>query len=191
MVLFRSIAVAASALAGLVSALPAEIAARQTYTPGTLNNTREFYISMTVTDGPTTYNGWQLEAYHTGAGLADPVFVAGAGSRAYLNGTSLQFDVSPYAFGAEAFASDTNYARWEPVSISSGYGSQNFVNQGPAGLQVDSEEHDGWIVCEWFHDRNAPQLFQLIAGFDTVGGLDPYTDIPATCARVLLFPQWI
>lgn len=124
-----------------------------------------------------------MEAYHTGAGTADPVFVSGTGSPAYLNGTNLQFDVSQYAFSANGFPSDTNYARWEPITISSGYGSGPWINDGSNGLQVDQEEHDGWLVCEWFHDINAPQLFQMVKGFDT----QPY-NIPSSCARVLLFP---
>jgi hypothetical protein len=122
-------------------------------------------------------------AYHTGAGTADPVFASAAGSPAYLNGTNLQFDVSAFPFSANGFPSDTNYARWEPITISSGYGTGPWINDGPNGLQVDQEEHDGWIVCEWFHGVNAPQLFQMIKGFDT----EPYT-IPSSCARVLLFP---
>lgn len=131
-----------------------------------------------------------VETYHTGAGLADPVFSPTPTSRAFLNGTNLQFDVDAYPFSMNAFPSDTNYGRWEPVTLSSGYGSGDFVNEASAGIQVNDPEADGWIVCEWNHGDNAPQLFQMIKGFDDVG-LNPYTDIPATCARVILFPQWI
>jgi len=184
------LAVAASAIIGLASSLPADLAERQTWVPGTQNNTREFYISMVVTDGPATYEGWTIETYHTGAGLADPVFVPTPTSRAFLNDTNLQFDVNPYPFSLNAFPSDTNYARWEPTTITSGFGSGFFYDDGPNGIQVNNTEHDGWIVCEWYHDDNAPQLFQMIKGFDDVG-LNPYTDIPATCSRVLLIPQWI
>lgn len=70
--------------------------------------------------------------------------------------------------------------------MGSGYGTPGWVNNGPDGIEIDSEEFGGWIVCEWFHDINAPQLFQLIKGFAT----DPY-DIPSSCARVLLFPTFI
>jgi len=76
---------------------------QESWTPGTLNNTQEFYIKMVVTDGQYKYEEWALEAYHTGAGSADPVFTNGTGSRAYLNGTNLQFDVSPYPFSINAF----------------------------------------------------------------------------------------
>lgn len=147
---------------------------------------------MTVTDGLTKYNQWKLQAYHTGAGLADPVFAptSDSGSRAYLNGTNLQFDVSPFPFSANGFPSDTNYARWEPITIASGYGSGAWVNNGPDGIEIDNDEFDGWLVCEWFHGCNAPQLFQMIKGFDSSAECTAY-DIPSSCARVLLFPQWI
>ncbi|PQE26098.1 hypothetical protein CJF30_00000815 [Rutstroemia sp. NJR-2017a BBW] len=108
----------------------------------------------------------------------------------YYNGSSLQFDVSPYPFSINAFPSDQNYARWEPVTISSGYGSGDFVNEGSAGFQNKEEEADGWLVCEWFHGDNAPQLFQMIKGFDQGPTKGPY-DVPKSCARVLLFPDWI
>jgi hypothetical protein len=130
-----------------------------------------------------------VQAWHTGAGMADPVFVSDSPSRAFLNGTSLQFDVSPYAFGVDAVPSDDNYGRWEPVTISSGYGSGPWVNSGADGLQVDAEESDGWLVCEWYHGDNAPQLFQLIKGFDDVG--TTVGDVPSTCGPVLLIPEWI
>jgi len=199
MVSFRYLAIAATTIATIASAAPTE--KRQTFTPGALNNTQEFYIRMTVTDGDTKYTQYAckfldlllyhlltfpVETYHTGAGMADPVFTNSTGSRAYLNGTNLQFDVSPYPFSANAFPSDTNYARWEPVTITSGYGSGPWVNNGPDGLQIDQEEFDGWIVCEWYHGINAPQLFQMIKGFDA-----PAYTIPSSCARVLLFPEFI
>lgn len=192
MVSMRNLVLAASALVGLTTAAPAVKETRQTFVPGTLNNTREFYIGMVVTDGLTKYTGWKLQAYHTGAGLADPVFVptSDSASRAYLNGTQLQFDVSPYPFSANGFPSDTNYARWEPVTISSGYGSGAWVNNGPDGLEIDNEEFGGWLVCEWFHGCNAPQLFQMIKGFDTGAECTAY-DVPSSCARVLLFPGFI
>jgi hypothetical protein len=121
--------------------------------------------------------------------MADPIFVLGMGSRAYLNGTQLQFDESPYPFSANGFPSDTNYARWEPITITAGYGSGPWVNNGPNGIPVNQEEHDGWIVSEWFHGMNQPQLFQMIRGFDRTGSTPD--DVPATCARVLLFPEYI
>ncbi|KAE8452246.1 hypothetical protein EG329_000945 [Mollisiaceae sp. DMI_Dod_QoI] len=184
MVFIHNLALAASTLLGLAAAAPT-LSTRQTYVPGTLNNTQEFYIKMVVTDGPTTYQEWALEAYHTGAGLADPVFTNTTGSPAFLNGTNLQFDVDAYPFSANGYPSDTNYARWESITITSGYGSGGWVNNGPDGLEQNNEEFDGWLVCEWYHGTNAPQLFQMIKGFDG----DAY-DIPSSCSRVLLFPEF-
>lgn len=209
MVNYRNIALAASAIIGLASAAPTEIVPRQ-WTTGVVNNTQEFYLRMTVTDGDDTYtqyackyhlatasrntaNTLPVEAYHTGAGMADPVFVQGAGTPAYLNGTQLQFDQSQYPLSANGFPSDTNYGRWEPVTITAGYGSGPWVNGGSQGLYIDQEEHDGWIVCEWSHTTgavlNAPQLFQMVKGFDGTGD-EPY-QVPSSCARVLLFPEFI
>lgn len=184
MVFIRNLALAASTLLGLTAAAPAVFNSRQ-FTPGTQNNTQEFYLKMFVTDGAPTYTGYSLEAWHTGAGTADPVFVSGTGSPAFLNGTNLQFDVSQFAFSADGFPSDTNYARWEPVTIGSGYGSGGWVNNGSAGIVQDNEEFDGWLVCEWFHGTNAPQLFQMIKGFDG----DAYV-FPSSCSRVVLLPQY-
>jgi len=58
MVFLQNLALAASALLGIAAALPADLATRQTYVPGTQNNTQEFYLTMKVTDGPTTYDGY-------------------------------------------------------------------------------------------------------------------------------------
>jgi hypothetical protein len=203
MVSLRNLAFVASTIVGLSSAVPTEKVARQ-FTSGTLNNTQEFYIRMCVTAGDTTYDGYAgtsnspffiptqpsnnyiVEAYHTGAGFADPVFVEGAGSPAYLNGTNLQFDVSPYPFSANGIPADTNYARWEPIDITSGYGNGPWIIDGANGLTVDQEEHGGWLVCEWYHGVDAPQLFQLITGFDTSPDV-----FPSTCAKVLLIPEYI
>jgi hypothetical protein len=185
-VFIRNLALAASTLLGLTVAAPAAQESRQTFTPGTLNNTQEFYLKMVVTDGPTTYQEYALETYHTGAGMADPVFTNSTGSPAFLNGTNLQFDANAYPFAANGFPSDTNYARWEPVTITSGYGSGGWLNNGSAGIVQDNEEFDGWLVCEWFHGVNAPQLFQMIKGFDG----DAY-DFSCSCSRVVLLPEYI
>jgi len=186
MVSFRNIAQAA-AIFGLASAMPApasaDIVARQTPVQ---NNTQEFWLTLETITGPTTYNGWILEAYHTGAGLADPVFAATPATPAFLNSTQLQFDqktniVVPFSVTASVY--DGNYARWEPVTISSGYGTAGFVNTDE-GIIIDSEEFAGWLVCEWYHSDNAPQLFQLINGFV---GTDPF---PSTCSTVQLIPVY-
>ncbi|KAG4025372.1 hypothetical protein MFRU_059g00090 [Monilinia fructicola] len=190
MVSIRNLALVASSILSFASAAPALDKRQDAWVPGTLNNTQEFYLHMIVTDGDYTHESWVLEAWHTGAGMADPVFVDpsnSTGSRMYFNSSQLQFDVSPYPFSINALPSDTNYARWEPVTITSGYGSGKFVNEGSAGFQVDDPEADGWVVCEWYHGLNAPQLFQMIKYFDEPS---PY-DVPSSCARVLLFPVWI
>ena len=131
-----------------------------------------------------------VQATHTGAGYADPVFVQNKtdATPAFLNGTSLQFDIDVpnYPFSANGGPSDTNYARWEAIGITSGYGTGVWKNEGPDGLVVDNEEFGGWLVCEWFHGIDAPQLFQVIKGFNT----EPYV-FPSSCTRVLLFPEFI
>jgi hypothetical protein len=127
-----------------------------------------------------------VETYHTGAGLADPVFTSDLNARAasFLNGTHLQFDTGFTPFAANPYLGDTNYARWEPATINSGYGSSNWEITED-GLTILDEEFGGWLVCEWFHGTNAPQLFTLIEGFDSPEGV-----YPATCAKVLLRPEY-
>jgi hypothetical protein len=206
MVSFRNLALVASTIFGLSSAAPTEILDKRARVS---NNTQEFYILMTVTDGNPKYTQWartsppsfshtpsnkpKVQASHTGAGFADPIFVQNKtdATPAFLNGTHLQFDVNVpgYPFSANGFPSDTNYARWEAIDITSGYGTGVWKNEGPDGLVVDNEEFDGWLVCEWFHGTDAPQLFQLIAGFD--GGESGAYTFPSSCARVLLFPEFI
>ncbi|TVY33965.1 hypothetical protein LSUB1_G006704, partial [Lachnellula subtilissima] len=177
MVSLRNLAIAASAIIGLTTAAPTTETRQATWTPGTQNNTQEFYLYMTVTDGDTKYNGWACtRSMAHSAGFADPVFVNTTGTRAFLNGTHLQFDTSPYAFSALGSPSDTNYARWEPVGIQSGYGTGVWKSNGSDGFVVDAEEFwgGGWF-CEWFHGINAPQLFQMISGFDA----EPY-NVPSS-----------
>lgn len=64
MIAIRSLTLLASALLGFTAAAPTKHEARQTWVPGTLNNTQEFYLHMTVTDGPTKYNGWACKYSH-------------------------------------------------------------------------------------------------------------------------------
>ena len=61
MVSMRNLALVASAIVGFTTAAPT-MEARQSWTPGTQNNTQEFYIHMTVTDGDTKYNGWACKS---------------------------------------------------------------------------------------------------------------------------------
>lgn len=205
MVSVRSLALAASTLVGLAHAVPTpQGSGLPPYTPGTLNNTQEFHIVMKVTAGPKTYNNWyrtyllssllhssqltfQVQTYHTGAGMADPVFfpTVASASRAFLNGTNLQFDASPYPFAANGAPGDTNYARWEPITVSAGYGQGAWVIDAHAGLIGTDEEFAGWLVCEWYHGTDAPQLFQWIKGFagDT-------SIFPSSCSKVNLIPKY-
>ena len=60
MPLFRNLSLAVLAIIGTISAAPGEMAKRQTFAPGTLNHTQEFYITMHTNDGCLAkYNGWQ------------------------------------------------------------------------------------------------------------------------------------
>jgi hypothetical protein len=103
------------------------------------------------------------------------------GSRAFLNNTQLQFDVNQYPFSINAPGGDTNYARWEPTTIGTSYGTPGFVNNGIEGIVIDSETFGGWLVCQWYHGQNEPQLFQLISGFDSAPG-----DYPSSCFKATL-----
>src|SRR6266536_330322 len=93
MVSMRNTALVASFIISLATAAPA-VSERQAFTPGKLNNAREFHIKMTVTDGDRKYNGYsrkptpshpiltfspssfpnnpKVQTTHSGAGIADP-----------------------------------------------------------------------------------------------------------------------
>jgi hypothetical protein len=77
--------------------------------------------------------------------MADPVFFpnVSSASRAFLNNTQLQFDNSPYPAAAIGFPGDTNYARWEPITINAGYGGEGWKFKSGKGLIIDNEEFDG------------------------------------------------
>ncbi len=63
--------------------------------------------------------------------------------------------------------------------------------RGEQGLElvIDTEEWDGWLVCEWYHGYDMPQLFELVTGFDKGGGFGP-DNFPVTCARARLFADY-
>lgn len=63
MVCMRNLALAASTLITFSAAAPT-IENRQTWTPGTQNNTQEFIIHMTVTDGNTKYTQYACLYLH-------------------------------------------------------------------------------------------------------------------------------
>lgn len=58
MVSIRSLALAASSMLSFVSAAPTDESRQDAWVPGTLNNTREFYLHMQVTDGDFRHEGW-------------------------------------------------------------------------------------------------------------------------------------
>ncbi len=74
--------------------------------------------------------------------------------------------------------------------IASGYGGGDWtiVDDGYGGeeLKAQDVESDGWLVCEWYHGDNLPQLFQLITGFDGSTSAGGVGALPSSCARVSL-----
>lgn len=77
--------------------------------------------------------------------MADPVFfpTVDSASRSFLNGTNLQFDASPYPFAANGAPGDTNYARWEPITVTAGYGQGVFAIDAQSGIVTTDEEFGG------------------------------------------------
>jgi hypothetical protein len=55
----------------------------------------------------------------------------------------LQFDNSAYPAAATGFPGDTNYARWEPITINAGYGGTGWEHKEGKGLVIVNEEFDG------------------------------------------------
>lgn len=170
--------------------------------PAAATAPKKFHIRVLDPDSSLHLTNYYLSTFHTGAGLADSVFTSNKSIAAvgFLNGTNLQIDQpgNQFPFSLDVTIGDTNYARWEPTSVAAGYGSGNFVNNGPEGIQIGGageEEFGGWVVCEWFHTAygvaNLPQLFVGIKGFDGNPGAGGPQNLPATCANVLLFPEWI
>jgi hypothetical protein len=75
MVSIRNLALAASTIIGLASAKPVVSKRQDAWTPGTLNNTREFYLHMQITDGPNEfykYEGWVCKFFLPLSPLASP-----------------------------------------------------------------------------------------------------------------------
>jgi hypothetical protein len=58
MVSMRNLAFVASSILSFVSAAPTLEKRQDTWVPGTLNNTQEFYLHMAVTDGDYTHQEW-------------------------------------------------------------------------------------------------------------------------------------
>ncbi|PQE26079.1 hypothetical protein CJF30_00000814 [Rutstroemia sp. NJR-2017a BBW] len=62
MVSIRNLALAASTIIGFASAKPVVSKRQDAWAPGTLNNTREFYLHMQITDASDNdfykYEGW-------------------------------------------------------------------------------------------------------------------------------------
>jgi hypothetical protein len=98
-----------------------------------------------------------------------------------LNVTQLQFDVAGFSFCCPRFSLQRKLCRREPATIEIGFGDGTWIIDGAGHLAIAEDEHDGWIVCEWYHDVNAPQLFQTIRPYDQ----EPLI-IPFSCSTAVL-----
>lgn len=70
-----------------------------------------FYLKTTAATKPA-YNNLYISAYHTGAGLNDPVMTktTDVAAKAYMNGTNTLFDLGTDFPWGLVLRSDTNYA---------------------------------------------------------------------------------
>ncbi|MCJ1440264.1 MAG: hypothetical protein MMC23_000747 [Stictis urceolatum] len=181
MVSFTSVLLATS-LAASTLALPSTSSYPKQSAP--------FYIKAVKTDSSgLAINGQYLESYHTGAGLADPCFSPDKNTKFIFNGTSLVQDIgNGVQLGMIAYTGDANYARWEPVSIEGGQGSMNWVDNGSKGIGLTGDAgkvFGGWVVCQWYHGQNVPQLFVGVKGF-TGSNSPSVPNLPVSCANVKL-----
>ncbi|CRG91240.1 hypothetical protein PISL3812_08288 [Talaromyces islandicus] len=120
----------------------------------------EFHLK-TVSSSPSK-NNLYVEAYHTGAGLADAVLTtsSSAAGKFYLNETYLQMDIGQeFTYGFE-LGGATNYAGWEFVEVNAGQGISGFVVENNHVVWNETE-FSGWLACDWWH--GAPQLFWTVA----------------------------
>ncbi|OKL62209.1 hypothetical protein UA08_02454 [Talaromyces atroroseus] len=157
--------------------------AAATFVAGSFAAADEFYIKTTGSS-LSSHNDLFLEAYHTGAGLADAVLSTdniNAG-HFYLNDTELRMDVGDvdYAYGFE-LAADSGYAAWQFVTINVQTAQSGFSVESNGTVAFNGTEFGGWLACDWWH--GAPQLFWKIE-FDSV-------DIPSSCSSVTLVTQAI
>ncbi|RAO68278.1 uncharacterized protein BHQ10_004290 [Talaromyces amestolkiae] len=158
--------------------------AAATLAAGSLAAPSEFYLKTTGSN-ITAHNNLYVEAYHTGAGLGDPVLttVTANAGHFYLNETYLQMDIGQeYTYGFDVGGA-TNYAAWEFVEINAGQGVSGFELENNNTLTWNSTEFGGWLACDWWH--GAPQLFWLIAYEE--GDIS----YPSSCSEVDLIPAAI
>ncbi|BCR87189.1 uncharacterized protein ACHE_31176A [Aspergillus chevalieri] len=139
--------------------------------------TKKFHLKTTASDA-SAHNNLYVYAYHTGAGLNDAVLSANAddASKAFVNGTNVQFDLgTPFPWGVNMVGA-TNYGAWQPVQINTGYGTSGFELDNAHLKWSEQNGFGGWLVCDWVH--NAPQLFYLYEPIKA--------DVPSSCSKVEL-----
>ncbi|KAJ0422621.1 hypothetical protein BJY00DRAFT_71391 [Aspergillus carlsbadensis] len=163
-----------SLLVGAALATPFHHARQSTKAPDS------FYLKTSGSEN-SAHNDLYVYGYHTGAGLNDAVLTpdVGTASKAFMNGTNVQFDFnSNFPWGLYPIGV-TNYAAWQFVELNVGYGAGDFsVNS--TGLQWSEQKgFGGWLVCDWYH--NAPQLFYIYRYYTA--------EYPASCSRVKLLTE--
>jgi hypothetical protein len=131
-----------------------------------------------------------VETYHTGAGLADPVFGPNTtnAARTYLNGThppirrergpifrlGVPFRHQLWALGTRANGDGV----WD--------GDVGDRSRG-GGIVVTEEAFGGGLVCEWFSRGGcAAAFFSGLMGLRGIEGM-----VPRSCARVKLVLEYI
>lgn len=165
--------------------------------------TKKFHLK--TSSNSDSHNNLYVYAYHTGAGLNDAVLSANAddASKAFVNGTNVQFDLgTPFPWGVNMVGA-TNYggksplypdcafgilrglricanggerAAWQGVQINTGYGTSGFELDNAHLKWSEKNGFGGWLVCDWVH--NAPQLFYLYEPMKA--------DVPSSCSEVEL-----
>ncbi|KKK18533.1 hypothetical protein P175DRAFT_0502430 [Aspergillus ochraceoroseus IBT 24754] len=139
-----------------------------------------FRLKTAGSDNPE-HNNLYVFGFHTGAGFNDAVLTPSVdtASKAFLNGTQVQFQYgTTFPWGLQPVG-NTNYAAWEPVEINVGYGQSGFFFNS-TGLQWSEQfGFGGWLVCDWYH--NAPQLFYVYRY--------EVAHYPASCSEVNVLPE--
>lgn len=189
MVSFSALALSGSVLlASLVSAAPASTE---------LYHGRKFHLKVKNSSNAKLHlDGTYLTTYHTGAALADAVFTTRRSEAAvvFLNHTNFQFDLPglDYPFSLSAPEGYSNYARWAPTGIEAGYGGGGFRLDATKGVVgVKDGIAAGWVVCQWSHGKNVPQLFVAVRGSEGKVDSKGLVGLPDTCANVRLLPEYV
>ncbi|KAF2086247.1 hypothetical protein K490DRAFT_66795 [Saccharata proteae CBS 121410] len=129
------------------------------------NNT---FLLMTKSDD-TCFDGLYIEAYHTGAGLADAVLAGKEGGASFFfNGTRVDSTVYGYNGGSNLGIAGLQlgnaiyeYNSWAATTVDNGQGTTGYTYNETYGLAGDPYyEFAGWMACYWAHN-GAPQLFNL------------------------------